>query len=264
MRFLSYTQAKRYERCGELARQWNLKLVAAEVDQKRFFVGRVVHTCFERWLLGRAAYPLAAYLPQAWAEEEASLAAQGPYALRWVADERSAAWARSVELLGTLEVNAAWLTALAYQPEQRFRVALTSSIGMYAQLDLWAMHPTEPVAYLVELKSGESFDWAQVDWYAAVATMVRTLERLPELDIWGVAVRPALTQVVEPRQITKTAMLEQAERALAISLDMEADRWPARPQGFCNTCEGRQICPDYQNRFGRLATLTDKKQGVFG
>lgn len=253
MLWLAYTQAKRWERCGELARQWKEKLVKAEPDQKKFFVGRVVHRAFEYWLTTvTERRPLIEYLTGAWALEEAALADK-PMALRWVEGERQEAWERAQRLLAQIELDASGLLKLRFYSELRFRHPIVpEQIGMYAQPDLLGEHPSANVLYVVELKSGSSYDPDQVDWYSAVLAMSRHAEGLAPLRYIAVALRPAMETTVSTREITVEAMAEQIARAHFIGSAMLRGEWETRPQAFCSMCEGRDLCPDYQLKFGAL------------
>lgn len=253
MLYLSFSQAKRYERCGELARQWKEKLVKAEPDQKKFFTGRVVHRSFELWLTDTLdRRPLVQYLNGAWAAEEAALAPI-PMALRWVEGERQSEWVRAQELLAQIETDASGLLKLSFVSELRARHGITAEIGMYAQPDLLGVHPTAPVLYVVELKSGSSYDPDQVDWYSAVLAMTRKTEGHAPLRYIAVALRPATETTVSTREVTVDKMLAQIQRAHEIGKAMLRGEWEPKAQAFCSMCEGRDLCPDYQMRFGQLA-----------
>jgi hypothetical protein len=248
---LSYTMAKRYERCGELARQWHQKLVKDQVDQKPFFVGRVVHRAFEEFLTAETEQPLVSFLIGSWALEELALKDK-PMALRWVEGERVLEFQRAADLLVALEGQTVGLRKLNWEPEKKYRCTITDDVAMYAKPDLFGMHPSAAVAYIVELKSGSTYDPEQCDWYAAVDSVSRKAEGRPALSYVAVALRPATETPVSTRAITADDMVKQVERAHRVASAMGRGEWVAVAQGFCSMCEGRDLCPDYQGRFGSV------------
>lgn len=250
MLYLSYTACKRYEKCGELQRQHRAKLVDGEIDQTKFLLGRAVHLAFEWWARNGGQGALLDYFPHAWVKEEAEAAAHLP----WTATVRAEAWEKGLAVCATLDATAREidLLHLNLQIEQKLRAKLTHLVGMFALIDVLAYHPTEPVAYVGEMKSGSSFDKAQVAWYGAVLARKRQFDGLPPLRLFALSLRPATDKPVKVWEIGLSEMQAQIVRATETAVAMERNEWPITPSTYCSICEGQTLCPDYQSKFGHL------------
>lgn len=243
MLWLSFTAASRYERCGELQRQWREKLVTRQKDERPFFLGRVLHAAFESWLLGSGSS-----LPHLFAAQWPGIEADSVIFWRGVND-RHEMWSRGIALAERLQIDVERLHLRQYQllPEQRLRAEILEGLGMYAQPDVIAYHPSEPLAYVVELKSGKSFDPAQVAWYAAVCALRRYAYGQPPIRLAGLTLRPAMdNERVQRRELSPGDIQSQIDRARDVGSAMLEGHWPIKEQSYCGVCEGQILCPAYQ------------------
>lgn len=247
---LSYTAAKRYERCPYLQWTHKNKLTDAADDEKPFFVGRVLHEAAEVFVARRGlGCNLVDFIPGAWASNEAEVTERGT--VIWGAEERAAAWVRVIELARTLDamLRASGLFLhhqLAQEP--RTFVYTGHGHGMYANPDILCV--VGSVGFIGELKSGSSYDPEQPAWYAEV------FSRLPELahvHTWvALPIRPAVSSTITPVVVETSKRTAQRDRATAISQAMLAGKWETKPGYYCNFCEARSICPSYQGTYGHL------------
>lgn len=260
IRYLSFTASERYTKCGYLQKCYANKQVGQPSNVRDYFAGRVVHTAFEGYMLaGGVGISLPERFRVQWSiqeREDAHNLAWGSKAFPSATQDREEAYRRGLAVAVQLQadVEELRLTSFRCLIEPKFRAEIIpGSVGMYAQPDFLAFHPTEPLVYLGEMKSGSSFKKAQLEWYAAV------LKRQPDLTIeriFALSLRPALDQLrkpdegpkprVETWEITEADRFKQENRATDVCEAMADEMWPAKLGGYCSNCEARAICPSYQ------------------
>lgn len=247
---LSYTAAKRYEGCPFRQYAHKTKQTRNEVDERKFFVGRVVHEAAEVFARRRGlGCHITDFVPAMWAKEEADGTAKGT--LPWLTGERDTAWAKAIEVADTLEEMLRTCGILQHPQlylEPRTFVYLGDGFGMYANPDLLVVIGT--TGFIGETKTGSSYDPDQPAWYAEAFSRVPEFAHITE---WvAVPLRPAVTDKVAPVVVGITKRKEQAARATKIALAMQAGEWEPTPSYQCNFCEARHICPSYQSTYGHL------------
>lgn len=251
--FLSYTAAKRYERCGYLQFAHREKIAGVVVDQKPFLAGRAVHDAFEPWLNTLGQPPaLVERTGPSWLANEAAMVADG--ALRWRPGERDASYAQAITVAGRLEtmVRSTSLLSMHLEAEERHSVQLEHGINMYAQPDIVATPIGQPVRIVVELKTGKTYDPDQAVWYAAALRQEFIIQGQQPPVFAALPLRPWVDLSVEPLTISPAAMDAQVARVVAIARAMRADHWPAEPGSYCGVCEARTTCPYYAKTFGHV------------
>lgn len=247
--YLSWTMAKRYEDCGERAHAWKEKRVEKALDETPFFMGRVFHQAIEDHLLMPDHPRIVDRYVYHWPlmEETTDNLFWKSHAER---EERyQQGYERSIIAQGA--IAGAELEKLTLEVEVHGRYEIEPGFGMYAKSDILGWHPTERVLYVVEAKSGKSYDAKQPDWYAHVYAMERGLDDLG-YRIFAVALRPGIHPDLKVREITREARAVQEERALTIGRQMADEIWEPKLSGSCTYCEARTTCPAYQDRFGHL------------
>lgn len=244
--YLSWTAANRYEDCGERQHAWKEKRVKKAMDETPFFMGRVFHASLEWWLLHPGSPDMDKLFAYYWPRMEAETEH-----LFWKPDQRQERWEKGVDACRTAQqtLELAEIHKLHVQVERKERALLGHGVGMYAQGDILAWHPTEPLVYIIEAKSGTSYSAKQVHWYAAVfaRTVIPT-----QSTIYAASLRPAVTDALKPRPVTLEDRAVQEERALRIGTAMLRDEWPVNPGPSCSWCEARTTCPSYKATFGHL------------
>ncbi len=250
--WLSWTMAKRWEDCPTLAWAHRTKQVGRATDEKPFFVGRVVHTAAERWLALRGTTPMAELIGPAWVTEEDVVAGAGT--VTWGHGERQASYERAhaVALVLEQQYQGLRLAEVAHLLiEQRFRRRLEpheDRAGMYAQPDIVAT--VGDVGYLIEQKSGKSYDPAQAHWYVAV---VATDPAFAHVRRWfAVPLRPAVRPETELVPITVEHTQAQLARVRRIVGAMHTTEPTPSPGWYCSRCEARAICPSWSATYGHV------------
>lgn len=250
MIYVSYTATKRWEKCGELQRQYKFKEIERTVNDRPFLMGRVVHAAKEAWINHGGRESMQRLFEHHWPLEEADAKVKWKYP-----DDRSEVYYEGLRVCGILEttLNEIEYLSLSLEPEAKVRATLEGEVGMYAQPDAFGWAPNNaPLLYVVELKSGSSYDPKQVNWYAMAKRALTPLGEDPGYRFKALVLRPATKTPVYETLIEPDAMWEQGARALATGRAWLANHYPTRPQSFCSACEARGKCPDYQSKFGGI------------
>ena len=252
--FLSYTAAKRYEKCHYLQYAHRQKITVHIVDEKPFLAGRAVHGAFEPWLNSRGTPPsLAERTRSSWTAEETPMVQAG--SLRWsTPTERFETYAKAITVAHKLEqmIRATNLLSWHLLAEERYSVPLEFGVSIYANPDIYATVPGMPVAFVVELKSGVTYDPDQAVWYAATIRAQHRLQGLTVPQFYALPLRPAVADGVEAVAITDDQMDAQVERVLTIGRAMRREEWEPTPGSYCSICEARTTCPSYASTFGNV------------
>lgn len=250
-RFLAYTAANRYEKCGKLQWAYDQKQVSQPTNIRDYFTGRVVHEAFEVWIAMRGTQPLLVLYAQLWVQNEAAAVQMNQ--LAWgctdmpdASVDRQQQYTKGVTACQALEEDARTAGLLQFSTllvEPKFRAEISPGVGMFAKPDFVVVHPTEPVIYIGEMKSGSTYDAKQPDWYGAV------LIRQPEFAgfrQFAFPMRPNAEPRTSLREITANKRFAQEQRASDIVYAMADDMWPAKQGSYCARCEARNACPAYQ------------------
>lgn len=242
---LSYTAAKRYEQCGERQRAWTQKLVKKAIDETPFFKGRCFHNALEWWLLHDDSPNMDVLFVHYWTTDEPTTA------LFWKPGEREKHYADGIEVcrVAQAELERIGLRHMELEVEQKDSTMLGSGIGMFAMADIIAWNRPQKSVFVVEAKSGTSYDPKQSDWYAAVFAREKFP---PDFDVYSIPLRPAVKPDVKARPVTLEDRSVQVERARGIATAMRNGEWPVKPGTACSWCEARTFCSDYQAKFGHM------------